>query len=50
MKQPDFEPSEAVLSGEAADIYFARTIEILRQEQLNPVATMQVFSSWAGVA
>jgi nicotinate phosphoribosyltransferase len=46
---PKFEPSKAVLSGETADIYFARTIEILRQEALNPVATMEVFSSRAGV-
>jgi len=44
-----FEPSEAVLSGETADIYFARTVEILRQENLNPVATMEVFASRAGI-
>jgi len=49
MKPAKFEPSEAVLSGETADIYFARTIEILRQEKLNPVATMQVFCSRAGI-
>jgi len=44
-----FEPSAAVLSGDTADIYFARTIEILRQEKLDPVATMEVFSSRAGI-
>ena len=49
MKLPEFEPTEAVLSGETADIYFARTIEILRYEGLNPVATMEVFTSRAGV-
>jgi len=49
MKQPKFEPSEDVLSGETADIYFARTIEILRHEGLNPVATMEVFTSSAGM-
>jgi len=49
VKLPKFEPSEAVLSGETADIYFARTIDILRHEKLNPVATMEVFSSGAGV-
>ena len=49
MKKPDFQPSEVVLSGETADIYFARTIEILRHEGLNPVATMEVFSSRAGM-
>ncbi len=49
VKPAKFEPSEAVLSGETADIYFARTVDILRREGLNPVATMQVFSSRAGV-
>ena len=49
VKPPKFEPSEAVLSGETADIYFAHTIDILRHEKLNPVATLEVFSSRAGV-
>jgi nicotinate phosphoribosyltransferase len=49
IKPPKFEPSEAILSGETADIYFARTIDILRQEALNPVATMEVFPSRAGI-
>ena len=49
IKPPKFEPNEAVLSGETADIYFARTIEILRHEKLNPVATMEVFTSRAGI-
>ncbi|MBA7600227.1 hypothetical protein ES703_07276 [subsurface metagenome] len=49
MEVPKFEPTEAVLSGETADIYFAHTIEILQQEGLNPVATMEVFPSRAGV-
>ena len=49
VKPPKFEPPEAVLSGETADIYFARTIDILRHEKLNPVATMEVFSSGAGI-
>ena len=47
--KPKFEPSEAVLSGETADIYFARTMDILRREALNPMATMEFFSSRAGV-
>jgi len=46
---PRFEPSEAVLSGETADVYFARTVEILRHEGLNPVATMEIFPSRAGI-
>jgi len=49
METPEFEPTEAVLSGETADIYFAHTIEILRQEGLNPVATLEVFPSRAGI-
>ena len=49
MKKPEFKPSEAVLSGETADIYFARTIEILRHEGLNPMATREVFPSRAGM-
>jgi len=49
VKPAKFEPAEAVLSGETTDIYFARTIEILRHEALNPVATMEVFSSRAGI-
>jgi len=49
VKSAKFEPTEAVLSGETADIYFARTIDVLRRESLNPVATMEVFSSRAGM-
>ena len=49
MKKPEFKPDEAVLSGETADIYFARTIEILRHEGLDPMATMELFSSRAGM-
>jgi nicotinate phosphoribosyltransferase len=46
---PKFEPSEAVLSGDTADVYFVRTVDILRNEGLNPVATMEVFPSRAGI-
>ena len=49
MKRNEFEPSEDVISGETADIYFANTIEILRREALNPVATTEVFASRAGI-
>jgi nicotinate phosphoribosyltransferase len=49
MTRPDFEPANEVISGETADVYFARTIEILRHEGLNPVATMEVFPSRAGI-
>ncbi len=49
MKIPEFEPAAEVLSGETADIYFARTVDILRHEGLNPAATMQVFPNRAGM-
>ncbi len=49
MKVPEFEPPDDVLSGDTADIYFARTIELLRYEKLNPVATMEVFPHRAGI-
>ena len=49
VQPPKFEPTEAVLSGETADIYFNRTIDILRHEGLNPVATMEIFSSRPGI-
>ena len=45
----EFKPSEEVLSGDTADIYFARTIEILKKERTNPMATMEVFASRSGV-
>jgi nicotinate phosphoribosyltransferase len=48
-KPAKFEPSAAVLSGETADVYFARTVEILRKEGLNPVATMEFFAGRGGV-
>jgi nicotinate phosphoribosyltransferase len=48
-KPAKFKPLAEVLSGETADIYFARTLEILRKEGLNPLATMEFFSSRAGV-
>lgn len=49
MTVPEFKPSPEVLSGDTADIYFQRTIDILRAENLNPEATMEVFGSRAGM-
>jgi nicotinate phosphoribosyltransferase len=49
MPEPKFKPSKETLSGDTADIYFVRTIDILRQEGLNPMATMEVFGSRAGL-
>ena len=47
--KPRFKPSPEVLAGDTADVYFLRTMEILRKEGLNPKATMEVFGSRAGV-
>ncbi|GAI16777.1 unnamed protein product, partial [marine sediment metagenome] len=44
-----FETPDIILSGETTDIYFARTVDILRQEGIDPVATMEIFSSKAGI-
>ncbi len=49
LPQPKFKPSQAVISGDTADIYFPRTIEILKKEGINPVAVMEVFGSRAGI-
>ena len=46
---PEFEPSPEVLSGDTADVYFLRTREILEKENIDPVATMEVFGSRAGI-
>ncbi len=43
------EPDDDVLSGDTADIYFARAQTILRNEGLNPVVTMEVFTNGPGV-
>ncbi|MCJ7605273.1 MAG: nicotinate phosphoribosyltransferase [Dehalococcoidales bacterium] len=44
-----FRPSPEVLSGDTADIYFRRTIDILEKEGVNPVATMEVFPDRDGI-
>ena len=46
---PRFEIPDSWLNGETADIYFPRTVEILKKERINPVATMEVFPSRAGI-
>jgi nicotinate phosphoribosyltransferase len=47
--QPHFEIPDSWLSGETADIYFPRTVEILKKEKTNPVATMEVFPKREGI-
>jgi len=49
MPEPNFKPLPEVLSGDTSDVYFVRTIDILKKENLNPVATMEVFGSRAGI-
>ena len=44
-----FQPPEAVVRGDSADIYFHRTIDILKKEDLNPVTVMEVFPNGSGV-
>ena len=42
-------PSHEILSGDSADVYFARAESILAQEGLDPLVAMEVFSRGAGV-
>ncbi len=37
-------PSREILSGDSADVYFARAERILEREGLDPVVTMEVFT------
>ncbi len=37
-------PSKAILSGESADVYFARAEQILEREGLDPLVAMEVFA------
>src|SRR3954470_12903586 len=37
-------PSREILSGESADVYFARADKILEREGLDPIVTMEVFA------
>lgn len=46
---PRFEIPDSWLNGETADIYFPRTVEILRKEGINPLATMEVFARRDGI-
>ncbi len=47
--EPTFHIPQSWLNGETADVYFPRTVHILKKEGVNPVATMQVFPRSAGV-
>ncbi len=47
--KPKIEPTPEVISGDTADIYFARGVDILQQENLNPIATMEIFPRHDGL-
>jgi nicotinate phosphoribosyltransferase len=49
LPQPKFKPSAAILNGDTADIYFPRTLEILKKEGINPTAVMEIFTSRSGI-
>jgi nicotinate phosphoribosyltransferase len=42
-------PSHEILSGDSADVYFARAEEILAKEGLDPLVVMEVFARQPGV-
>jgi len=46
---PRFDVSPAVLSGETADVYFVRAVDILKREGINPMTTMEMFPSRRGI-
>jgi len=49
MEVSEFIPSEDILSGRTADIYFSHTLELLRREGLNPRGIMEFFPGQDGV-
>lgn len=49
MGGPAFDIPDSIINGDTADIYFARTVEVLKKAGLNPVAAMEVFPSRPGV-
>ena len=42
-------PSNEILSGESADVYFARAESVLEREGLDPMVVMEVFSRESGI-
>jgi nicotinate phosphoribosyltransferase len=42
-------PSAAILSGDSADVYFARAERILEKEGIDPIVTMEIFARDAGI-
>ncbi len=49
MRLKPHRPSHEILSGESADVYFARATRILEREGLDPLVAMEIFSRGEGV-
>lgn len=49
MSEDLFAPTEKILSGETADVYFLNARRILEQEGVDPRVTMEVFPARAGI-
>ena len=49
MPNPEFEIRRATLVGESADVYFQRTLTILRNEGINPSVTMEFAPQRSGI-
>jgi nicotinate phosphoribosyltransferase len=49
MRLQPHRPSREILTGESADVYFARATRILEREGLDPIVVMEVFSRGEGV-
>jgi nicotinate phosphoribosyltransferase len=49
MRLQPHRPSHEILSGDSADVYFARATRILEEESLDPVVVMEVFSRAGGL-
>ncbi len=49
MRLKPHRPSHEILSGESADVYFARATRILEREGLDPIVGLEVFSRGQGV-
>lgn len=46
---PHFDIPDSIASAQAADVYFIRTVQVLKEENIDPTATMEVFPSREGI-
>ena len=46
---PNTNISDAILTGDTADVYFSRTQTILAKEGLNPIVAMEIFPGRTGI-